>query len=95
MKDSSCHGYPFLLLKVDILGGTGIFEVLLIVLLECPPHTLGYMSHRVLRDEDVTCKPVQHWVLGDETEITVVFRMASTERDVLHLEEVTTSVKLS
>lgn len=28
------------------------------------------MSHGVLRDEDVTCKPVQHRVLGDKTKIT-------------------------
>jgi len=28
------------------------------------------MSHGVLRDEDVTCKPVQHRVLGDKTKVT-------------------------
>lgn len=43
------------------------------------PHTLSHRPHGLLRDKDMARKPVQDWVLGNETKVTAKQRQKKTK----------------
>lgn len=64
-----------------------IFQIIIIKLRECRPHTFSHVSCWSIRHKGVTCVPQLGGVSSYKSKIFRVCWMVATERHIFHLEE--------